>query len=136
MPFAGLTWYVSPNGSWRGDGSRERPWSLEKALSHPKFEPLTRRAAEPASQEAITAVHPAEYVRRLDEAVPDSGLVAIDADTALGPATMDAARKASGAVMAAADAVLALAAPSDRPAPDAGRGDAEPHLIDTAGGRR
>lgn len=36
MPFAGLTWYVSPNGSWRGDGSRERPWSLEKALSHPQ----------------------------------------------------------------------------------------------------
>ena len=40
------------------------------------------------------------------------------------------------AVMAAADAVLALAAPSDRPTPDAGQGDAEPHLIDTAGGRR
>lgn len=35
MPFSGLSWYASPNGGWRGDGSRGRPWSLEKALSHP-----------------------------------------------------------------------------------------------------
>lgn len=35
MGFAGISWYASPDGGWRGNGSRERPWSLERALSHP-----------------------------------------------------------------------------------------------------
>ena len=35
MRFQGLSWYCSPAGGWRGDGSRGRPWSLEKALGHP-----------------------------------------------------------------------------------------------------
>lgn len=36
MGFSGLSWYAAPNGAWRGDGSRENPWSLERALSHPQ----------------------------------------------------------------------------------------------------
>ena len=35
MGFSGLSWYASPDGGWRGDGSREKPWSLERALAHP-----------------------------------------------------------------------------------------------------
>lgn len=34
-------WYVAPDGTVGGDGSRERPWSLEAALApHPKIAPM------------------------------------------------------------------------------------------------
>ena len=35
MTFAGISWYVSPDGSPQGDGSAERPWDLATALAHP-----------------------------------------------------------------------------------------------------
>ncbi|RAH99537.1 acetoin utilization protein [Acuticoccus sediminis] len=85
----------------------ERFAAVERALAHPKFEPLPRRTAAPASDAAITAVHPEAYIARLDALVPAEGLVAVDADTAMGPNTMKAARTASGAAIAATDAVMA-----------------------------
>ncbi len=39
--------------------------------------------------------------------MPEHGLVAVDADTSMGPSTMQAARVASGALMAATDALFA-----------------------------
>ena len=35
MSFLGLSWYVAPDGSPRGDGTRERPWDVGTALAHP-----------------------------------------------------------------------------------------------------
>ncbi|UOM33334.1 histone deacetylase family protein [Acuticoccus sp. I52.16.1] len=85
----------------------ERFAVAERALAHPKFEPLPRRTAAPAPDAAITAVHPAGYLAKLDALVPEHGLVAVDADTSMGPSTMQAARVASGALMAATDALFA-----------------------------
>jgi len=95
--------HVTPNGH---PECIDRILAVQKALSAPRFASLVRRTAEPAPEAAITAVHPESYVRKLDEATPSSGLVAIDADTALGPHTMKAARVASGSAIAAVDAVV------------------------------
>ena len=35
MRFDGLSWYASPEGTPRGDGSESSPWDLSTALSHP-----------------------------------------------------------------------------------------------------
>lgn len=85
----------------------ERFAAAERALAHPRFEPLARRTADPAPEAAIYAVHPEPYVAELDSMIPQSGLVPIDADTNISPRTMDAARIASGSCMAAVDAVVA-----------------------------
>lgn len=38
---SGREWYVAPNGTAGGDGSRERPWSLEEAIRpHPMIAPM------------------------------------------------------------------------------------------------
>lgn len=63
-------------------------------------------AAQTASNEQIERVHPAEYICWLDSLQPDKGLVYADADTALNPHTMRAARLAAGAVTMATDMVL------------------------------
>lgn len=85
----------------------ERFAAAERALSHPKFEPLERRTAGPVPADAVFAVHPEAHIADLDSMVPEEGLVAVDADTAIGPFTMRAARTASGCAMAAVDAVFA-----------------------------
>lgn len=35
MIFTGISWYVAPDGSPRGDGSSSRPWDIATALCHP-----------------------------------------------------------------------------------------------------
>jgi acetoin utilization deacetylase AcuC-like enzyme len=60
---------------------------------------------EPASDEAILRVHTADHLRRLD-AIAAAGGGWIDADTMVAPDSLDAARLAAGAAIAATDAVL------------------------------
>jgi acetoin utilization deacetylase AcuC-like enzyme len=85
----------------------DRIVTVEAALTGPRFAALDRRTAGTASREAITAVHPPAFVDALEASTPASGLVAVDADTAMGPATMKAARIAAGSAIAAVDAVVA-----------------------------
>jgi acetoin utilization deacetylase AcuC-like enzyme len=84
----------------------DRIVTVEAALSGPRFAALERRSAAPAGTGAITACHPQSFVDQLDASVPASGLVAVDADTAMGPHSMEAARVASGCAIAAVDAVM------------------------------
>lgn len=67
---------------------------------------LDRRAAHPAADEVITRVHDPEYLQSLEALLPSTGLVAVDPDTALCPASLTAAHMATGAVVDAVDAVL------------------------------
>ena len=68
---------------------------------------LTRRTADAAPLDAIRRVHDADYIDALLAAVPATGLHQIDPDTAINPHSLTAARHASGALLAAVDAVLA-----------------------------
>ncbi len=88
----------------------EHPARLEaiwKALESPAFAALERRDAPLATVEQVARVHPEAYIGAILEAVPDSGLAAIDGDTFLSPGSSEAALRAAGAAVAATDAVLA-----------------------------
>jgi acetoin utilization deacetylase AcuC-like enzyme len=77
------------------------------ALDEPEFAPLERREAPQAAVQDMLRVHPRRHIERILGAVPQSGHVAIDADTVLSPASGAAALRAVGAVVAAVDAVMA-----------------------------
>jgi acetoin utilization deacetylase AcuC-like enzyme len=92
-----------------GPGHPERPERLNAvlaALDHPDFAGLDRREAPLATQEQIARVHGAGFVAELLAAVPESGMVRVDADTVMSPGSGNAALRAAGAAIAAVDAVL------------------------------
>lgn len=53
------------------------------------------------SDELILKVHESNYVAALQQLVPEEGLIRLDADTGMGPTTLQAAMRASGAVVSA-----------------------------------
>ncbi len=62
--------------------------------------------APAATREQLLRVHAADYLDDLEASVPKHGLVHLDPDTALNPHTRDAALRAAGAVVKAADMVI------------------------------
>jgi len=60
----------------------------------------------PVSREALLRVHTAEYLDHLEAVAPREGLYEIDGDTLMNPYTLEAAKHAAGAVVAAVDAVM------------------------------
>jgi len=67
---------------------------------------LTRYEAPLATDEQLARVHPADYVRAIRAAAPESGTVHLDPDTAMNPWTLQAALRAAGAAVMAIDLVL------------------------------
>ncbi|HEY5681670.1 MAG TPA: histone deacetylase family protein [Pseudomonadales bacterium] len=88
----------------------ERPDRLRAVLQLLESSGLSRdlkhAEALPASQEALRAVHDPDYLRTLSESVPESGLLPVDPDTAMGPSSLRAAALAAGAVADGVRAVL------------------------------
>jgi acetoin utilization deacetylase AcuC-like enzyme len=68
---------------------------------------LQKLPAPLATTDQITRVHPAEFWARLQADEPADGHFAIDPDTFLNKGSIDAARRASGAICFAVDQVLA-----------------------------
>jgi acetoin utilization deacetylase AcuC-like enzyme len=96
-----------------GPGHPEQPARLsaiETALGEEKFDGLERIVAPIAEREQLRRVHPESYLRALEEASPREGLAALDSDTAMCPKTLQAARFAAGAGVAAVDAVMSRSA--------------------------
>lgn len=83
----------------------ERIRAVARALSAPAFDALIRRQAPLAPRAALEAAHSAAYVAAIEAAAPESGLVFLDADTAMGPHSLEAAKRAAGAAVAAVDGV-------------------------------
>jgi acetoin utilization deacetylase AcuC-like enzyme len=87
----------------------ERPDRLRvvtEALDAKDFRSLLREEAPQADIEQLTRVHPKAYVDAILEAIPETGSVALDADTVVSPGSGEAALRAAGALVAAVDAVL------------------------------
>jgi acetoin utilization deacetylase AcuC-like enzyme len=77
------------------------------ALDHPDFVPLLRERAPLATVEQLTLVHPASYVNSiLALAPPEGDVLALDSDTFVNGGSVEAARRAAGAVIAGVDAVM------------------------------
>jgi acetoin utilization deacetylase AcuC-like enzyme len=67
---------------------------------------LLERQASAATRSQLARVHDEAYLDALEASVPGRGLVHLDPDTAMSPHSLDAAKHAAGAVVAAVDMVL------------------------------
>src|ERR1700682_5447500 len=91
-----------------GEGHPESPARLTSvlaALKVPDFAALEWGEAPSAASDTFTLAHSSAFIEGVLAAVPDSGRVALDADTILSPGSGEAALRAAGAVTAAVDAV-------------------------------
>ncbi len=90
-------------------GHVERPERVEvigRRLADSPFAELGRGVVEPATEDDILAAHSEAHLAAIQAIAPDSGMVALDADTFLGPSSYEAALCAAGAACQATDAVL------------------------------
>ncbi len=93
-----------------GEGHPERPERLRAVLDALADDPgldLEPHDAPLADIADLLAVHPQAYLDRLAAAAPHAGLSHLDPDTALSPGSLSAARRATGAVIAAVRRVAA-----------------------------
>ncbi len=93
-------------GAWHPE-SPARLAAVLEALKGKEFSDLVRLEAPRASIDQISRVHKRDYVEALLAAVPQSGRVRLDPDTAMSPGSGEAALRATGAACAAVDAVMA-----------------------------
>ena len=94
-----------------GPGHPERPDRIRAVLAALEgFEALQRGEAPMGSEAAILRAHPQAYFDTLRDAAPKSGMVRLDADTAMNAGTWEAALRAAGGATAAVDAVMGGAA--------------------------
>jgi len=68
---------------------------------------LQRHDAPLATTEQLARVHTPDYIESIRQASPADGLIALDADTAMNPFSLNAALRAAGAAVLATDLVLA-----------------------------
>ena len=94
-----------------GGGHPECPDRLtsvnEAVRSSPVWSQLRRLEAPLAAMDDLKRVHDAAYVDAIFERAPTEGRLQLDPDTAMNAYSLQAARRAAGAGVAAVDAVLA-----------------------------
>ncbi len=84
--------------------------AVDEALRAEEFAALDRRLAPLATPEQIELVHAEQYRLAIEEAAPEAGLAQLDADTFMGPSSLEAALRAVGGACAGVDAVFAAGA--------------------------
>jgi len=92
-----------------GEGHPERPERLRAvtdALSDSDLD-MVVRDAPPAEEADLALVHPQGYVDAIFDAAPSAGMLRLDADTVMSAGSLNAARRAAGAVVAAVRDVAA-----------------------------
>ena len=92
-----------------GEGHPERPQRLravDQALEDETFQLLARDVAPRVAIEALTRVHPLDYVEAIRRASPTQGAIQLDSDTAMSPGTLEAALRSAGGATFAVDEVV------------------------------
>lgn len=90
-------------------GHPERPDRLravEQALEEERYHLLERVQAPFADPQWFTLIHPQPYLDAIEARIPETGMAAIDGDTAVSPKSWQAVLAATGAAMDAVDAVF------------------------------
>ena len=80
--------------------------AVEAMLARPPFAALPRAEAPAAADKQILRAHAADYVDMIKRSAPAEGLVNLDPDTWMSPGSLEAARRAAGANVAAVEAVV------------------------------
>lgn len=92
------------------EGHAERPERLSHLLAHLEAtglnQDLSHHTPAEASAAALAMAHPVSYIDHVRAASPAAGLIALDPDTQLGPGSLGAALRASGAVVDAVELVI------------------------------
>ncbi|HEX7342061.1 MAG TPA: histone deacetylase family protein [Rhodanobacteraceae bacterium] len=92
-----------------GPGHAESPQRLRavlEALDHDRFSAVDRVEAPRATREQLARVHARAYIDRMLDGTPVTGTRQLDEDTVMSPGSAEAALRAAGAAVAAADAVM------------------------------
>jgi acetoin utilization deacetylase AcuC-like enzyme len=90
-------------------GHPERPdrlRAIERVLDDEAFSELERVKAPEGDEATLLYAHPGDFVDRVRSAIPQNGIVSIDADTSASPKSWQAAVTAVGAANAAVDDVF------------------------------
>jgi acetoin utilization deacetylase AcuC-like enzyme len=90
-------------------GHPERPdrlRAIERVLDDEAFSELERVKAPEGDEATLLYAHPGDFVERVRSAIPQNGIVSIDADTSASPKSWQAAVTAVGAANAAVDDVF------------------------------
>ncbi len=80
--------------------------AVDKILRGEDFAHLEKRAPPKATAEQIERVHPKSFRLVVEENAPTEGLAQFDADTFMGPSSLEATLRAAGGAVAATDAVF------------------------------
>lgn len=87
--------------------SPERLRAIEDQLIASGIFPLLQQHEAPrATHEQLARVHTESYLRAIEAAAPQQGLISLDADTFMNPFTLEAAYRAAGALVLATDLVI------------------------------
>ncbi len=84
----------------------DRLRSVLAGLSEDEFDRLDRREAPEIDLSQVELVHSSEYVEQIMDNVPSQGLVSLDPDTSLSPASGEATRRAAGSAVTAIDEIM------------------------------
>jgi acetoin utilization deacetylase AcuC-like enzyme len=90
-------------------GHPERPdrlRAIESVLSQENFAALDRVTPVQADADQLMLAHPESFIDKVRNAIPDQGIVKVDADTSVSPKSWEAAVTAVGAATAAVDDVF------------------------------
>lgn len=90
-------------------GHPERPdrlRALEQLFEHENFQSLVNCEAKAASAEAVLLAHPEHHLKKVQDAIPETGIVQVDGDTTMSPLSYEAALTAIGGAMEAVDHVF------------------------------
>ncbi|WP_167197416.1 class II histone deacetylase [Brevibacterium pigmentatum] len=98
------TEYAQPYRTFENSESKSRLAGLVEVSG--LLDQLVRIKAEPASQEAILAIHEADYIKRIKKESATLGGDGGDGTTPFGHGSYDIARLAAGGTIAATDAVM------------------------------
>ena len=109
---AGLTAYITHSECLQhnmGEGHPECPERLtairDQLMASQIFDSLQEIDAPEVTEQQLARVHPPRYVEYIESCTPSVGTFRIDPDTAIGPGTFQAAKRAAGAVVKAVDLV-------------------------------
>ncbi len=80
--------------------------AIDTSLSDARFNDLNQIEAPLAEEIDLLLCHPQRYIDRLAAVLPESGTIALDADTHMSPGSIQAATRAVGAGISAIDTVL------------------------------
>ena len=83
----------------------DRIRAIERVLDIERFQPPARDAGTGRNSEQL--IRPSgDYVRALEDASPEEGLIQLDQDTSMSPGTLEAALRAAGGAILAVDEVM------------------------------